>query len=46
MIRFRVVTASDDNDVFGAQHYETNPATDWGGLWLDNVIVYGESITG
>ncbi len=47
ILRFRVVTPSDDNSYFGSNHYEIDPATGvWGGFYIDDVIVYGVSIQG
>ena len=53
MLRFRVAIASDDNSYFGNAHYEVMPgtalpsgATAWPGLWIDDVIVGGLTVSG
>jgi len=43
-IRFRLVTASDSNLYFGDHHYEDDPSSTWGGMYIDDVQVYGKSI--
>jgi hypothetical protein len=42
-LRFRVVTSADDNPYWSGNHYE-NGSAGFGGLWIDDVIIYGESI--
>jgi hypothetical protein len=44
-IRLRVVTASDENTMFGSTHYEDG-AAGFGGFFVDDFIVYGDSIKG
>lgn len=43
MLRFRVITASDTNPYFGANHME-NGSAGFGGLFIDDVIIYGDSL--
>ncbi|UCH88035.1 MAG: hypothetical protein JSV49_07130 [Thermoplasmata archaeon] len=42
-IRFRVVTAVGGNPYWSGEHYD-DPDAGFGGLYIDDVIVYGESI--
>ncbi|MCK5561202.1 MAG: hypothetical protein KAJ51_11430, partial [Thermoplasmata archaeon] len=45
LIRFRVVTASDDNPYFGAQHYEWyGPGVNFGGFYVDDITITGYSL--
>ncbi|MCK4718135.1 MAG: VWA domain-containing protein [Thermoplasmata archaeon] len=47
IMRFRMVTPSDDNSYFGSAHYEQDPASlGWGGFYMDDVVISGRSITG
>jgi flagellin-like protein len=43
MLRFRVVTASDDNPYFGGNHLESS-TVGFGGLYIDDVIIIGSSL--
>ncbi len=43
MLRFRVITASDDNPYFGGTHIEDN-GVGFGGFYIDDVIIYGNSL--
>ncbi|MCK5559545.1 MAG: hypothetical protein KAJ51_03085, partial [Thermoplasmata archaeon] len=43
MLRFRVITASDTNPYFGGNHTE-NDTVGFGGLFIDDVIIYGDSL--
>ncbi|WP_455393167.1 type IV pilin [[Eubacterium] cellulosolvens] len=43
ILRFRVVTASDSNPYFKGKHYESGTA-DFGGLYIDDVIIHGFSL--
>jgi hypothetical protein len=42
-LRFRVVTSADNNPYWDGAHYEDGSAG-FGGLYIDDVIIYGESI--
>ncbi len=44
-VRFRVVTASDKNEFFGAKHYEST-TIGFGGFYVDDVIIHGYSLEG
>jgi hypothetical protein len=45
LIRFRLITASDDNPHFGGKHYEWgNPTNNAYGFKIDDVIIYGYSL--
>jgi hypothetical protein len=45
LIRFRVVTASDDNPYFGADHYEWyGPGAAFGGFYVDDITITGYSL--
>jgi hypothetical protein len=43
IVRFRVVTASDDNPYFGNNHTE-NVSVGFGGLYIDDVRIFGDSL--
>ncbi|MCK5559974.1 MAG: hypothetical protein KAJ51_05250, partial [Thermoplasmata archaeon] len=43
MLRFRVITASDDNPYFGANHIEDS-TVGFGGFYIDDVIIVGNSL--
>jgi FlaG/FlaF family flagellin (archaellin) len=43
MLRFRMVTASDDNPDFGGNHIE-NSAVGFGGLYIDDILIVGSSL--
>ena len=45
-LRFRMVTASDDNPYFGSQHYESPTASTPGGIFIDDVVVKGSTQLG
>jgi hypothetical protein len=42
-LRFRVITASDDNQFFGNKHYQSSTAG-FGGFYVDDIIVHGFSL--
>jgi hypothetical protein len=42
-LRFRVVTSSDTNPFWSGNHYE-DASAGFGGFYIDDVIIYGESI--
>jgi hypothetical protein len=45
ILRIRIVTASNANPYYGAQHYEWgNPTNNAYGLMIDDVIIYGFSL--
>jgi hypothetical protein len=43
MLRFRVITASDNNPYFSGNHTQ-NDTVGFGGLFIDDVIIYGDSL--
>ncbi len=47
ILRFRVVTATDDNIYFGNKHYEwKTPSNNAYGLLIDDIIIIGTSLLG
>jgi len=45
MIRFRVVTAADDNPYFFDHHLEWwGPGAEFGGFYIDDITVTGNSL--
>jgi hypothetical protein len=42
-LRFRVITSTDDNPFWSGAHYQ-DPGAGFGGLSIDDVIIYGESL--
>jgi len=45
ILRFRVVTSTDDNPYYGNRHYEMkNPTYDAYGIMIDDVVISGYSL--